>query len=288
MAAGRRVLPAADQRRLGRAVRAGGRRRASRWAAVLPRCRGFGRFFFREKRAMICQQADRERHEAERHGAARHPPEPRHLGDDQPKAEHQPQAEDEQRPLGVAHQPAMSSRGAQRRSNPDRVMLGPRGLLRSARNDSRFFRICRLLVALGALHRALDLGALLAALDRRELGGGFRRPRRAAPDLAVIGQRDRAALLWMDAENDLAARRIAVLDRGILGLFLVRLVPAEAVFAGRFIAGEGAVFGRRIVSVLLRAFVGAGLLMAGLRYGCASSRATAARCTAPESSYGEG
>src|SRR5437763_13129874 len=45
---------------------------------------------------------------------------------------------------------------------------------------------------------------------------------------------------------------------------------------------------RRIVSVLLRAFVGAGLPMAGLRYGCGTSRATAARFIGPESSHGEG
>src|SRR5205823_14958936 len=99
----------------------------------------------------------------------------------------------------------------------------------------------------GALHRALNLGALLAALDRGELRGGLCRSRGAAPDLAVIGHRDGAALLRSDTENHLAAGRVAVLDRDILGLFLVRLVPAEAVFAGRFIAGERAVFseGRR-------------------------------------------
>src|SRR5205823_6498540 len=95
----------------------------------------------------------------------------------------------------------------------------------------------------GALHRALNLGALLASLDRGELRGGFCRSRRAAPDLTVIGHRDGAALLRSDAENHLAARRVAVLDRRILGLFLVRLVPAEAVFAGSFIAREGAVLG---------------------------------------------
>src|SRR5947209_17099118 len=94
----------------------------------------------------------------------------------------------------------------------------------------------RLSIALGALHRALNLGALLASLDRGELRGGFCRSRRAAPDLAVIGHRDGAALLWTNAKHDLTRSRVAVLDRRILGLFLVRLVPAEAVFARRFIA----------------------------------------------------
>src|SRR4029450_14157680 len=90
--------------------------------------------------------------------------------------------------------------------------------LRAARNDSRSLGGF-LLVALGAFHRALNLGALLAALERGELRGGLCRSRRAAPDLAVIGQRDGAALLRSDAENDLAAGRVAILDRRILSLF---------------------------------------------------------------------
>src|SRR5580765_1296636 len=49
-------------------------------------------------------------------------------------------------------------------------------------------------VALGAVHRALCGGALLAVLQRRQRRVGARWPGRAAPDFAVIGQRDGAAL----------------------------------------------------------------------------------------------
>src|SRR5207302_8505217 len=42
-------------------------------------------------------------------------------------------------------------------------------------------------VALGALDRALDLGALLAVLHRRQLGGRLGRSIGPAPDLAVVG-----------------------------------------------------------------------------------------------------
>ena len=87
---------------------------------------------------------------------------------------------------------------------------------------------------------ALDLGAFLATLDRGQLRGGTRRPRGAAPDLAVIGHRDGPAQLRTEPKDYLAGRRVAALDRGIVGLLLVCLVPAEAVFAAGLVMGEGA------------------------------------------------
>ena len=66
------------------------------------------------------------------------------------------------------------------------------------------------------------------------------RPRRAAPDLPVLGRRDRAALAGLGAEDDLALVRGATLQSGFLGRLFVRFVPAGAVFAGRLVIGEGA------------------------------------------------
>src|SRR3954469_14099229 len=88
-------------------------------------------------------------------------------------------------------------------------------------------------VAVGGFHLALASGAGPFFATR---GGGLfgvlpLRPPRAAPSLAVVGGRKRAAFAGSGAKNDFAFVRRAALQRRLFGLLIGRLIPARAVFA---------------------------------------------------------
>src|SRR5690349_6900231 len=92
-------------------------------------------------------------------------------------------------------------------------------------------------VAVGGFHLALAGGAgpFLAIRGRGFFGLLALRPLRAAPGLAVVGGRDRAAFGGSGAKDDLAFLRRAALQRLRLGLLIGRLVPARTVVAGRLV-----------------------------------------------------
>ena len=71
-----------------------------------------------EGHSSVRQQTDRQRQQSQRHDAARDPTEPRHLGDDQREAKHQPEPEEEQRGFGVAHPAYVIARSAATTQSP--------------------------------------------------------------------------------------------------------------------------------------------------------------------------
>src|SRR6185369_5474601 len=95
-----------------------------------------------------------------------------------------------------------------------------------------------LAVALDAAQPARGAGAFLAVLDGGAFGRVALRSRGAAPDLAVVGHRERAALPRGHAEDDLAVFRGAALERGFVGPRLRGLVPARAVAPARAVMRE--------------------------------------------------